>query len=56
MLHRSAGFDYALALHQNFAGPQDATVLDIEQAGRVQHDGVNRRGRILAESGGEEHE
>ncbi len=37
-IKQSPSLENALALHQNFAGLHDATVLDIEQSRRVQHD------------------
>ena len=46
MLDRAAHFDDAFPLHENLAGPQHATGLDVEETGCVQHDGV--RGLRLA--------
>jgi len=54
MLHRGSRFDNALALHQNFAGLQDASGLDVEQPRGAQHDGL--RWRILGFGGGQEGE
>jgi hypothetical protein len=41
MGHLCTNFCNPLALHQHFAGFQDASAFDVEQTRRMQHDGVD---------------
>src|SRR5579871_5314574 len=56
MLNRSAHFDNALPPDENFAWLDDASALDVEQARRMQHDGVGlaRRRGLCCRTGSEE--
>ena len=40
MLHRRTGLDDALTLHQDFAGLENPSALDVEQACGAEHDEV----------------
>jgi hypothetical protein len=45
-LNRNSYRDNAIALHQNFAGLEQTSVLDIQQTGGVKNDGARRRLRL----------